>query len=386
MNIKEKISSILDERGLTLKRVVLLLVILAVIITSGILVSRFIKYSSYTSYEEIITRETSENYGRYREFNNMVVLYSEEGISLLDNDLERKWSYSMSFANPEFDSCGKCFLIYDKGNTSAAVFNKDGKLGEFNTDMSILRGKCTDSGNTALLLSNEEHVSLKYYTGSGEENAVISYDTYEDGFPLDFDISDDGQHISASLEKITENGIESDIVVYDFGKAGEESDHISASVQLKDELIPVIISSGNNIMTVETKGFTVYDISGLEVRNKVGFENDIQSLFYNDEYAGFVFNDGGTRVIRLYSINGELMTEVYPDLNYNSIIVNPDSFTLINNREFRVYNTAGIKKFEGRVTDSNIKNLVRINGNRYLLVQDGVTKLIKGTGLSRIKN
>ena len=382
MNIRERITDILEERGLTVKRGVLLIVALIVIIAAGILISRFVKYAAYTSYEEISSRETTENYARYKAFDNMVVLYSEDGVSLLDNDLERKWNYSISLSNPEFDSCGKCFLIYDKGGNTAAIFDKNGKTGEVNTDMSILRGKCTENGSTALLMSNDEQVAIKYYSGSGVENAVISYDAYEDGFPLDFDINAGGQSITASLEKITENGIESDIIIYDFGKEGKAGNNISSSVQLKDELIPVIISSNDSIIAIKTKGFNVYSIPGAELKSEVKFDSDIQSVFYNDEYAGFVFSDGGKRIIRIYDMNGALLSEVTPDLNYSNIVMNNDSYTLTNNREFRVYNVSGVKKFGGQVSDSNIRNMIMINGNRYLLVQDGVTKLIKGTGLS----
>ena len=376
MNQDKDNSFILRKKTIIIGAIALAIVVLCMI---GTYIAR---HFHYTDIKIVDSKEGFDSISEYVSFNDNVVLYSGDGVSLLDSSLKTVWNYTATFSSPQYDACGKYFIIYDKNATQLAVFQKDGNAGAFSCDKTIAKAKCARNGCVAVLMSDESGDLLKYYSKDGSKIAEISFDNKSQGYPVDFDVTDDGKGIIVSMERVSETGLSGDLLYYDLsGDISGMSE--SASVSLSDNIIPSVnCMSDGRIAALLEDGFAVYSYNGdLKQVSKVDFEDEIVSAFFNDNNIGFIF-DGDTAKYKviIYNTGGKSVARIDLDHSYNEAVIDVSRIIISNASQFSVFSTGGILKLSANSVDGDIQKIIRLGENKYLCVKQNSIEVIKGAG------
>jgi hypothetical protein len=83
--------------------------------------------------------------------------------------------------------------------------------------------------------------------------------------------------------------------------------------------------------------------------------------------------------MKIYSINGALLTTTYVDVIYDTVKVCDDQVLFSNSTELSVFSLNGIERFTGVLDEGDISYVLKIGWNRYLIVTDTKTETIKLT-------
>ena len=82
---------------------------------------------------------------------------------------------------------------------------------------------------------------VNLYQADGTAIAEDKTTVTESGYPLDIDLSPDGQKLAVSYLGVKEGMISSDVVFYHFGSAGQaENDYVVSRETYTDTVIPEI--------------------------------------------------------------------------------------------------------------------------------------------------
>ncbi len=376
MNQDKDNSFILRKKTIIIGAIALAIVVLCMI---GTYIAR---HFHYTDIKIVDSKEGFDSISEYVSFNDNVVLYSGDGVSLLDSSLKTVWNYTATFSSPQYDACGKYFIIYDKNATQLAVFQKDGNAGAFSCDKTIAKAKCAGNGCVAVLMSDGSGDLLKYYSKDGSKIAEISFDNKSQGYPVDFDVTDDGKGIIVSMERVSETGLSGDLLYYDLsGDISGMSE--SASVSLSDNIIPSVnCMSDGRIAALLEDGFAVYSYNGdLKQVSKVDFEDEIVSAFFNDNNIGFIFDGDTTKYkVIIYNTGGKSVARIDLDHSYNEAVIDVSRIIISNASQFSVFSTGGILKLSANSVDGDIQKIIRLGENKYLCVKQNSIEVIKGAG------
>ena len=376
MNQDKDNSFILRKKTIIIGAIALAIVVLCMI---GTYIAR---HFHYTDIKIVDSKEGFDSISEYVSFNDNVVLYSGDGVSLLDSSLKTVWNYTATFSSPQYDACGKYFIIYDKNATQLAVFQKDGNAGAFSCDKTIAKAKCAGNGCVAVLMSDGSGDLLKYYSKDGSKIAEIYFDNKSQGYPVDFDVTDDGKGIIVSMERVSETGLSGDLLYYDLsGDISGMSE--SASVSLSDNIIPSVnCMSDGRIAALLEDGFAVYSYNGdLKQVSKVDFEDEIVSAFFNDNNIGFIFDGDTTKYkVIIYNTGGKSVARIDLDHSYNEAVIDVSRIIISNASQFSVFSTGGILKLSANSVDGDIQKIIRLGENKYLCVKQNSIEVIKGAG------
>ena len=372
---REKLFNI-EKMNIVILAIALVIVILCII---GAYIAR---HFHYTDIKIIESKESFDSISEYVSFNDNVVLYSGDGVSLLDSSLKTVWNYTSAFSSPQYDECGNYFIIYDKNATMLAIFQKEGNVGSISCDKTICKAKCAGNGCVAVLMSDESGDLLKYYSKDGSEIAEISFDNKAQGYPVDFDVTTDGKGIIVSMERVSETGLSGDLLYYDLsGDISGLSE--SANISLSDNIIPsVSCMSDGRIAALLEDGFALYTFNGdLKQVSKVDFENEIVSAFFNDNNIGFIFDGDNTKYkIMVYNTGGKLVGNIDLDHSYNEAVIDVSRIIISNASQFSVFSTGGVLKLSAYSEEGDIQKIIRLGENKYLCVKQNSIEVIKGAG------
>lgn len=116
-------------------------------------------------------------------------------------------------------------------------------------------------------------------------------------------------------------------------------------------------------------------------KNEVVLEQEIQSIFYNDTYFGFVFAGGQNKAayeMQVYNLDGaEILAKGF-SMGYQSIgFLDNDEIYIINDLECQIVTLRGVEKFHGEF-EKGIRKIVPAGGFRnYVFLVDGETQKIR---------
>lgn len=100
-------------------------------------------------------------------------------------------------------------------------------------------------------------------------------------------------------------------------------------------------------------------------------EDEIQSVYYNENYIGLVYKDISKELpyhIDIYNTSGNIVNSQDFDLEYTDIIFNKDLMIIYDATECIMYNMDGLVKYKGLLKNSIIKMIPTNNKTRYLFV------------------
>ena len=114
-----------------------------------------------------------------------------------------------------------------------------------------------------------------------------------------------------------------------------------------------------------------------EVVNEVTFEDEIKSVFYGEKNIGLVFEGTGGKVLKLYDLKGNEVSEIPFDLSYSHIRIQENIVVIYNDTELGVYSYSGTECFRHTFDTSVVEIFPTKARNKYLFIYTNETQLIK---------
>lgn len=360
-----------NHRKMLRNRWVILGILAAVLALSGGL---FLNFHLSDSYSVISSEKRNDINGtQYQKFGKNLLKYSSDGISCLNRKGEVLWSSTFSIQSPLLDLCGTIASVAEKDGTQVYLFDSEGQVGQFNTLLPIEKVCVAEQGVVAVVLEDGNNTWINLYDAGGELIAENKTSVEESGYPLDIALSPDGRKLMVSFLNPTGGSVQSNVVFYNFDSVGKaNANNLVNTVSYENTAIPEVYFVSDKIsVAVRGNGFSVF--KGNEVPEEsadVSFEEEIQSVFYDDEHIGFVFKSDKKEhkyLLRMYSLGGRRTAQKYFDFAYKEIRMDDDKILMFQDAAMAVFSTSGRRRAEVKYRKP-IEDVISLGGFRKYLV------------------
>lgn len=380
-NDKEFKKKLARHRRLIAYRVILIAAVVFAIVS---IIYLNYKNKIYTDYSIVNTIQYEDSLGaNFRRFNGNILKYSRDGATAfnMNNDMLFNQTYEMQ--NPMVDICGDYVALGDYRGTKIYIINSEGLQGQIDTTLPVQRFSIAGNGNTAVVLEDEDVTWVKLYNKNGENVASDRTTMKKSGFPLSMDISESGILLNISYLYIDSGKISSSVAFYNFGSVGQnEIDNLVSGYNYDDETVTYV--QFMNPSTSFALGNTKFSIFKGDQRPErifdVTLEDEVNSVFYNEEYIGLVYkviSDETPYRIDVYNTSGVKVLEKQFKLDYTDVIFNKDLIIIYNANECAIYDMNGVEKFNSLFKNSIITMVPENNKTRYLFVSGSRTDEIQ---------
>lgn len=337
------------SRNLKIKVITIIGIVCALLLA----IYLFCVYRTYNNYKvrKTIKIETGTN-SQYQAFGEFVVKYSNDGISYI-NGKENIWNEAYEMKSPIVDVCGDYLAIADKNSNTIYIFNKKGKVGEVNTSYPIIKIEVAQQGVVAALLEEASANYIELYDKEG--NLIVSHKSLlsENGFPLSFSISNDGEKMMTSYLSIKEGSTENQVIFYNFSNVGkDEVDRVVGTFnQYGETIVPAVyFVSNEDAIAIGDNVLTIYKMKEKPtIRKEIKFDKEIQKVFYNEKYVGLIFENskGDTPYkMEVYSLSGEKIMSKEIEMNLDHVKFAGKNVLMYDDVTCELISLKGVVKFK----------------------------------------
>lgn len=337
------------SRNLKIKVITIIGIVCALLLA----IYLFCVYRTYNNYKvrKTIKIETGTN-SQYQAFGEFVVKYSNDGISYI-NGTETIWNEAYEMKSPIVDVCGDYLAIADKNSNTIYIFNKKGKVGEVNTSYPIIKIEVAQQGVVAALLEEASANYIELYDKEG--NLIVSHKSLlsENGFPLSFSISNDGEKMMTSYLSIKEGSTENQVIFYNFSNVGkDEVDRVVGTFnQYGETIVPAVyFVSNEDAIAIGDNVLAIYKMKEKPtIRKEIKFDKEIQKVFYNEKYVGLIFENskGDTPYkMEVYSLSGEKIMSKEIEMNLDHVKFAGKNVLMYDDVTCELISLKGVVKFK----------------------------------------
>lgn len=337
------------SRNLKIKVITIIGIVCALLLA----IYLFCVYRTYNNYKvrKTIKIETGTN-SQYQAFGEFVVKYSNDGISYI-NGTETIWNEAYEMKSPIVDVCGDYLAIADKNSNTIYIFNKKGKVGEVNTSYPIIKIEVAQQGVVAALLEEASANYIELYDKEG--NLIVSHKSLlsENGFPLSFSISNNGEKMMTSYLSIKEGSTENQVIFYNFSNVGkDEVDRVVGTFnQYGETIVPAVyFVSNEDAIAIGDNVLTIYKMKEKPtIRKEIKFDKEIQKVFYNEKYVGLIFENskGDTPYkMEVYSLSGEKIMSKEIEMNLDHVKFAGKNVLMYDDVTCELISLKGVVKFK----------------------------------------
>ena len=366
--------------------VILYRILIVVLIFVGIGVGVFINYENtiYTDYTVQDTIRYSEiATANYLKFNNNILRYSPDGASAFNMQDEMLWNQTYEMQSPIVDIKGDYVGIGDYKGTKIYLMNSKGLAGEIDTTLPIQKFCVSGNGIVAVILEENEVTWVRIYNSEGEVVANDRTTMAKSGYPVSIALSDNGIILAVSYLKIETGSMVSSVAFYNFGNVGQnEIDNLVSGYNYDDTIVSYIeFMNERSAFAVGDNKFAIYRGNQKpECIYETEVEEEIKSVFHNQEYIGLVYHVGTSEEnyrLDVYDTSGELVLQKPFDLEYSDIVFANERIVIYNSSECLICNMDGVEKYSGAFKSSVIEVVPQSSPQRYLLVSGSRTEKIQ---------
>lgn len=362
-------------------RLIIVIVLSVVLFSSIYFYNRYSKYDGYKVIDSV--KVTGGTGSKYAPFEKFVVKYSNDGISYIDGK-ETVWDEAYEMKVPIIDICGSYIAICDKNTNDIFLYNKKGKQSRITTGYPIVKLEVAKQGVVAALLEDKTANYIEVYDKEGTK--LVSHKTLVDqnGYPLDFSLSEDGTKMVVSYLAVSNGMLENKVMFYNFSKAGKNSSErmVGKFEHYKETIVPTVAFVANNeAIAVGEDILSVYKIKNKpELKKEVQLKAEIHKVFYNEDYVGIVFDNKDTKNpyrLEVYKMNGKRVTQTELDMDFDTIKFAGKNVLMYNDMNCKIVSLKGVNKFEYSFK-KQINDIVPVDGSKtYLLMTNSTIEKIR---------
>ncbi len=368
------------HRRAILYRIVIGLAIVVAVIASAYYNYQKMVYTDYDVLKKISYPEASN--ARYLKFEGNILRYSQDGASAFNIANDMIWNETFEMQNPIVDVCKDYIAIGDYMGTTIYVYNSSGLQGTIDTSTPLKRFCVSGNGNVAVVLEDNEVTWVKLYDVNGTNIASDRTTMSKSGYPVCIDISEDGILLAVSYLFVDSGILSTSVAYYNFGAVGQnEVDNLVSGYNYSGTVVPqVCFINPNTSYVLGDNSFSIF--KGSEKPEKVfekDIENEVLSVFNNEDMIVLVYEDaeGENKFLaEVYNDKGDLVTTQGFDIDYSNISLYKDIMVIYNSEDCQIYNTSGLKKFDGKMRESTIFITPEESRSRFLVVYpDGMEEI-----------
>lgn len=375
MDYMEKIQA---HKRMVAIRILSVIAVVAVLVAAFLTARYFIVYSKYrVVYKEARSAGTSVQYAEYY---GKVLRYSKDGATFYDRKDKYIWNETYEMQNPIIDICGKYMAIADQNGNNVCVYDLDGQTGSFEVGMPIKKVQISEKGALVLLLEKNGDHYIQYLDAKGNVIAEGKAVFKKSGYPLDISLSDDGLKLAVSYFVLEDGVAKSNVVFYSFSSIGSaQIDNIVSSESLENTVVPTVYyADSKTTFAFGDDRFMVFQgRQRPELAKEVLLKEDVESIFYDEEYAGMVFATEKGYRMDVYNRNGNQVLSKEFDFDYDTIKVSNGQIILYNDTQWCIYTMKGRLKLSPCQLSGSVSDIEALSSGKYLLVKANKTETVK---------
>lgn len=306
-----------------------------------------------------------------------ILLYSKDGASCVDAKGKAVWNRTYEMQTPLISISGQTAAIGDYNGRSIYVMDKSGERGTINTNLPIRDFCVSDNGVVAAVLDDSNLVRINLYNGNENTEETIASATArmdKSGYPMSISLTPNGKIMAVSYLYVDSGNMKSSVAFYNFGEVGKnETDNYVSGYDYLNTVIPYVRFMDNDSAFAVSDDRIVF-FSGSERPTNIAsnlLEEEIQSIYYNENYVGLVFhNQSGESAYRLdiYNSAGSKIGSQLFDIDYTDIVFTKDQIIIYNDTECQISNIKGVDKFIGNFEKSTSLLIPTSSVYRYVVV------------------
>lgn len=300
--------------------------------------------------------------------------YSKDGASCMDAKGNAVWNETYEMQNPIIDMCQNVVAIGDYNGRNIYIMNTSGSMGNITTTKPVRDFSVAANGVIAVVLDDKEVTLIYLYDAQGNELVHFRTTMSESGYPVSVSISPNGQLICVSYLYVDSGQMKSSVAFYNFGAVGQNStDNYVSGYDYLDTVVPFTRFLDNKT-AIAVSDDRIMFYSGAQKPVSIAenlVSDDIQSVYYGEEYIGLVFNstESGNRYrMDVYSKAGQLVQTIEFDIEYTDIVFHNDQIIIYNETNCFIYNSNGVQKYAGNFDKSALTLIPLSSGYRYMVV------------------
>lgn len=357
------------------KIIIPLVLILILVIGSYVYITKE-KNKVYTKFKiESSIEIDSQIASEYKEFENGILRYSNDGISFYKGGKE-VFNKAIQMTTPIIDVRGGYIVMAERKSTEINLFDIKGNQKVITSTYSIVDVTVSEQGVIAAILDDGNANYIEIYDKDGAKLVSGRTVLEGDGYPVSISLANDATRLVASYLAVSEGQAQSKVVFYNYSSVGEnEVDRIVGGFnQYKDNLVPEVKFLNNTTaVAIGDSMFSIYSIDQKPVLEyEESFSERIETVFYSSKYIGIVFesNDQSyAHTLKVYNRKGERVFAKAIDFNYEDIMFAGQNVVLNDSTACLMYSFKGKERFNGTF-DKNIVKIVPISDDKYILVSD----------------
>lgn len=357
-----------------------------VVVGIGILMvlSYYFSNRCYKDYrvQNKLDRSDSHNV-RYLYFNGDLLKCSRSGISIMDNTGKILQNGGFEMSQPQVDMAGEYVVAADVTGKQFYVCNGRDEGRTIETALPVVRAKISQRGLVAVMVQDADSNVLGLYDpyNTAEKLLVeIPTNVSDEGYPLDFDISPDGQSIVVSYMTVNGSAVENKVNFYNFTEVGQDKNTLVGGKTFEDSMIGRIEFVGEDEVAVfHEKGVTLFGhMKQPEVAAELKSEEAIRSVAYSEDYIAVVTGEAetGQQTFSLYNLRGKKRMEKKISYSFTDMKIYGEEIFFLSNHSCHILRANGREKFVHEFEDGIEDLYPTKNGSIYTLVKtDTIQKI-----------
>ena len=321
----------------------------------AVVIMAFFLYNKLYTFSDYIIAESIDNTAaagsQYVSVGKNLYRYNSDGVSCLTRNNEMLWSITYNMQAPIVDLCGETMVIAEQQGTQIYIVDQDGLVGNFESVLPILKVRVSKQGVVAAVLQDDDITWVNMYDTAGNSIASDKTTVAESGYPLDIDLSPNGEKLAVSYLGIKEGNINSNVIFYHFGAAGQsQKNNMVSSTAFVETVIPeVYFNSNSEAVAVTDSGYVVFRGNDEPKQSvSVTFEEEVISVFHNEDRIGFLFDsdeEGYEYRMELYTYQGKKKTTRQISADFDEIKIQNNQILMYSDKNCDIFTMSGQKRF-----------------------------------------
>lgn len=334
---------------------------LIIVVILALLVAYMI-YERTKVYDEIVVKNsvshTSFNGTTEAVFDGGLLSYSKNGASAIDGNGNLLWNQSFDMQNPLMSMCDNTVAFADYGGSTIYLQNSEGKAGSITTNMPIRKIAVSSNGYVAAVLEDVNLTWIYMYDFNGTEIAYVRSTMEKSGYPIDIDLSPDGELLAVSYYYVDCNDVKSSVAFYNFGPVGQNSiDNYVSGYNYANVLVPFVeFLDSKTAFSLSPERLAVYAGAHKPVSvSDLIINDEVLSVYYsNDAIAVIYKNDEFENRYRLelYDTEGKKLLSHLFDFDYSGVTFSNKSIILYGDTSVFFTTYEGELRYDGSFADA----------------------------------
>ena len=307
-------------------------------------------------------------------FSGYLLAYSKDGAGCMDIRGNAIWNQTFEMQNPIVDVCQNVAAIGDYNGRTIYVMNTSGVMGSITLNRPLRDFCVASNGVVAAVLDDTDTTWIYLYDAQGNELIYFRTTMKDSGYPVSVSISPGGELVCVSYLFVDSGQMKSSVAFYNFGPVGKNNvNNLVGGYDYLNSIVPFTrFLDDKSVFGVSDDRIMFF--SGAQKPISIAdnlLEEDVQGVYYGDEYVGLVFNSTqSSNRFRLdvYHKSGTLSQSIEFDIDFRDILFHNDQIIIYNESECRIYNSNGAEKYNGNFEKSVLLLIPQNSIRRYMLV------------------